>query len=340
MFLWTRGGVEDRWHAPAAPGAYEWWGYEALDPEEQLAFSLRIAAGDPMDPRYAGLLARGSGAARPDRNILVRAVLYRRGRRVLARSFRPGPDEFAASWSSGAVRAGDALVRVEESAHGRSYHLELQPGTRLTFAGPPGMPAGTGPPDAAVWDLAPLDLRVRGEVEVGEGVTRERLRFRGRGVHDHGYGPASPQGMVLSWAWGWAHAREFAVAWRQVAFASGDLDTLLVVDREGEPFIGELARSRPFRARYSIMGIPYRRQWRLDAPSGAGLAVERLATLGSSPVGMRFLSSIRLSVQDPTSRMRLVDGLGLSSVARPQRARVPPLRWLALVREAWTSHRS
>jgi hypothetical protein len=127
------------------------------------------------------------------------------------------------------------------------------------------------------------------------------------------------------------------VAWRQVHLVSGEVESLLVVDRDGEPFIGETARSRPFRTRYSLMGIPYRRQWRLDAPSGAGLAVERLSTLGSSPVGMRFLSSVRFSVRDPTPRLRLVDGIGLSSVARPRRAGVPPLRWLALARDAWTA---
>jgi hypothetical protein len=340
MFLWTRGGVEDRWHAPTTPGAYEWWGFEALDTGSELAFSLRISAGDPMDPEYARVLARDRAAARPDRNVLVRAVLYRKGRRVLARSFRAGAEEFAASTSSGAVRAGAASVRIEESARGRAYVVELDPGTRLTFSGPPGRPPGTGTPEASVWDLAPLDLDVSGQVETGTGSPGERLHFQGRGVHDHGFGPSSPGYLARSWAWGWAHAREYAVAWRQVLHVSGEVESLLVVDREGEPFIGETARSRPFRTRFSLMGIPYRRQWRLDAPSGAGLAVERLSTLGSSPVGMRFLSSVRFSVRDPAPRLRLVDGIGLSSVAWPRRAGVPPLRWLARARDAWTSHRT
>ena len=88
MFRWTRGGAEDRWHQIGTPGGYEWWGFEALDAERELAFSLRISAGDPMDPVYAGLLARENGHARalPERHLLVRTVLYRRRRRILART--------------------------------------------------------------------------------------------------------------------------------------------------------------------------------------------------------------------------------------------------------------
>ncbi len=339
MFLWTRGGEEDRWHAPAAPGAYEWWGFEALDARAELAFSLRIAAGDPMDPVYAGKLARDPAApgTLPGRNILVRVVLYQQGRRVLARTLRPAPDRFAASASSGAVSAGPARVRIEESAQARVYLVEVEPDVRLAFSGRPGRAAASAPASAPVWDLSSLDLKVQGEIQVGSGASRRDLAFSGRGVHDHGFGPASPLPAVRSWAWGWAHAWEFAVAWRQVELDSGEVDTLLLVDRAGEPLLAEPARSRPFRARYSLLGIPYRRQWRLDAPSGAGLAVERLRTLGSSPVGMRFLSNIRFSVLDPPPRMRLVDGVGMSSVARPQRAQVRPLRWLARAREIWTS---
>jgi hypothetical protein len=292
-----------------------------------------------MDPVYAGKLARDPDAhdSLPERNVLVRLVLYQEGRRVLARTMRPAPEEFAASPSSGAVRAGAARVRIEESAQERTYLVEVEPGTRLTFRGPPGRPAASQPATGPVWDLTSLDLKVDGEVEIGTAGSSRRLAFDGRGVHDHGFGPDAAAPAVRSWAWGWAHAWEFAVAWRQVELETGAVDTLLVVDRAGEPLLAEPVRSRPFRARYSLLGIPYRRQWRLDAPSGAGLAVERLRTLGSSPIGMRFLSNIRFSVLEPPPRMRLVDGAGMSSVARPQRAQVRPLRWLARAREIWTS---
>ena len=350
MFRWTRGGVEDRWHGLTHPGAYEWWGFEALDTERQLAFSLRISAGDPIDPSYARILSRRSDGdptggdatvARPDRHVLVRVVVYRQRRRVLARTFRPEPGLFAASATSGAVRAGDVTVQVEEKPSNRAYHLAIEPGTRLTFQGPPGQAAGTEPLAGPVWDLAPLDLRVSGTIAIpgraGEGP--RHMEFSGRGVHDHGAGPASPVPGVRSWAWGWAHAWEFAVAWRQVVLESGEIDSVLIVDREGRPFIGEAVRSRRFRPRYSILGVRHSRQWRLDA-SRAGLAIERSSTLASSPLGMRFLTNIRLSVHDADGQMRLVDGFGLSSVARPVRARQAPWRWLTLARDRWTSQRS
>jgi hypothetical protein len=339
MFHWTRAGTEDRWHAPVTPGAYEWWGFEALDREHQLSFSLRISAGDPVDPEYAALVARnGRGdAAGPGRHLLVRAVLYQRGRRVMARSFRPAPETFQASDTSGAVQAGDARVVVEESATGRIYRLTLGQGTVLEFSGPPGRPASTEAPGHPVWDLAWLNQAVTGRIRLGQESGNEEVTFNGRGVHDHGYGPASPSPEVRSWAWGWGHAWEYGIAWRQVHLVSGEVDTLLLVDRDGEPLLAETARSRPFRTRYSMLGIPYRRHWRLDTEGGAGLAVERQLTLGSSPVGMRLLTTLRLSLRDPAERMRLVDGMGLSSVARPQRARLRPMRWLVRARESWTS---
>jgi carotenoid 1,2-hydratase len=337
MFNWTRGGVEDRWHQPETPGAWEWWGFEAVDSDRGLVFCLRIAAGDPVDPYHARLLAREpeSDAARAGRNILVRAVLYREGRRVWARTLRPGPDGFAASATSGAVEAGPARVTVEETASGRAYRVNLEPGTRLDFIGPPGRPAGTGPLAEPVWDLAPLDLRVSGMVATGSGRGFESLPFRGRGVHEHGAGPGGLLPGLRSWAWGWGHAREFAIAWRQVVTSDGRVEALLIVDREGEPLLGEEARSRPFRSRCSLLGVPYRRQWRLDVPSGAGLAVEKLRTLASSPIGMRFLSNLRFSIEAPRGRLRLVDGVGLTSVARPFRVHSAPVRWLMLARERW-----
>ena len=339
MFHWTRAGTEDRWHAPGNPGAYEWWGFEALDRERKLAFSLRISAGDPVDPEYAARLARdGRGTpALPENHLLVRAVLYQEGRRVMARSFRPGPGSFRASTTNGAVQAGEARVVVEESATGRTYKLTLGPGTSLEFSGPPGRPASTQVPGHPVWDLAWLNQTVSGTIRLGPGSGGKEVAFNGRGVHDHGYGPESPLPEVRSWAWGWGHAWEYGIAWRQVHLVSGEVDTLLLVDRDGEPLLAETARSRPFRTRYSMLGIPYRRHWRLDTEGGAGLAVERQETLGSSPVGMRLLTTLRLSLRDPADRMRLVDGMGLSSVARPQRARSMPLRWLARARESWTS---
>ncbi|MCZ6601252.1 MAG: hypothetical protein O7D35_04355 [Acidobacteria bacterium] len=339
MFQWTRAGTEDRWHGSGRPGGYEWWGFEALDADRRLAFSLRIAAGDPMDPEYVACMARASGSrsALAQEHILVRAVLYRDGRRVMARSFRPDPDTFRASSTSGAVQAGGISVVVEETAGGRTYRVELEPGTVLEFAGPPGRAPAVGTPAGPVWDLSWLNLAVRGRIRLGQGKAAETVTFSGRGVHDHGYGPVSPLSKVRSWAWGWGHAWEYGIAWRQVHLVSGEVDTLLLVDREGEPLLAETARSRPFRRRYSLLGIPYRRQWRLDTPSGAGLAVERQATLGSSPVGMRLLTNLRLSVRDPETRLRLVDGIGMSSVARPQRARLRSLRWLVRARETWTT---
>ena len=127
------------------------------------------------------------------------------------------------------------------------------------------------------------------------------------------------------------------MAWRQVVFEGGEVDTVLVVDRDGREFIGEPVRSRRFRPRFSLLGVPHRRRWRLDAASGVGLAVERSSTLASSPVGMRFLTNIRLSVRDENGKIRLVDGLGLSSIVRPFRARRTPWNWLTLAREHWTS---
>jgi len=338
MFQWTRAGTEDRWHSPDRPGGHEWWGFEALDVDRRLAFSLRIAAGDPMDPEYAACMARipADEGTLAENHILVRAVLYREGRRVMAHSFRPSPATFQASPTSGAVQAAGIRVVVEEKAAGRTYRVELDPGTVLEFSGPPGRAPNTGTPAGPVWDLAWLNQVVRGKIRLGQGESAETITFSGRGVHDHGYGPVSPLTEVRSWSWGWGHAWEYGIAWRQVHLVSGEVDTLLLVDREGEPLLAEAARSRPFRSRYSLLGIPYRRQWRLDTP-GAGLAVERQATLGSSPVGMRLLTNLRLLVRNPETRMRLVDGIGMSSVARPQRARMRSLRWLVRARETWTT---
>ncbi|MFQ5768333.1 MAG: hypothetical protein ACE5ID_10170, partial [Acidobacteriota bacterium] len=280
------------------------------------------------------------GAALPIQNVVVRVVLYHGRKRILAHTARPGAAAFAASISSGAVRAGRTSVALEETAQGRAYVVVVEPWIRLVFQGPPGRPPATGPRGGPVWDLASMGLKVAGEIQVVEGNRRRTLEFQGEGVHDHGFGPSWMVPAVRSWSWGWAHAREFGVAWRQMLLASGEVETLLVADRDGAPILGEAVHSRPFRTRYSLLGIPYRRCWRLDGPSGAGLAVERLTTLASSPLGMRFLSSVRFSLQDPSGRLRLVEGIGLSSVARPCRVGVAPIGWLALARERWTGRRA
>ena len=330
MLRCTRGGLHDRWHGP---GATDWWGFEAVDPGRHLVFCLRIAVADPMDPHWARELARTNGAAeppRPERHVLVRAVVYRHGRRILARTVRPPMSEFRAASTSGAVEAGPARVRVEETAGARRYIVEVDPGTRLEWTGPAGVPAGVEPLREPVWDLSALDLHVRGTVQPSSGPA---LPFEGRGVHEHGAAPAAMAYPVRTWAWGWAHAWDFAVAWRQVVTDDGAYHTLLIVDEAGRTLLDGAARSRRFRERYSLLGVPYRRQWRLDAEPGAGLAVERLRTLASSPIGMRFLTNIRFSVESPPGRLRLVDGIGLTSVARPFRVRVAPVRWLLQARD-------
>ena len=330
MFRWTRGGLNDCWHGP---GASDWWGFEAVDPGRHLVFCLRIAVGDPMDPSWAHACARSNGSVappRPEQHVLVRAVLYHRGRRVLARTVRPRSSEFRASGTSGEVEAGPARVRVEDAPDHRRYIVEFDPGTRLEWIGPPGVPAGTEGLLSPVWDLSAIDLRVQGTVQPARGAA---LPFEGRGVHEHGAAPAGLAHPVRSWAWGWAHAWDFAVAWRQVVTDDGGFHTLLVVDEAGRTLLDGEARSRRFRERYSLLGVPYRRQWRLDAEPGAGLAVERLRTLASSPIGMRFLTNIRFSVESPPGRLRLVDGVGLTSVARPFRVRVAPVRWLLQARD-------
>lgn len=204
---------EDAAHADllrSAPGAYEWWYFDALSEDGEWALTTIWFLGNPFSPYYReSCLGR---AANPYAHNALFFALYKQGvlyayhftrfpqNQVQADPVRPaclrfGPN--ALDWDGQTYH----LKIADENANRRCLAADLQFDAAPLV--PADMPLGDAR-DTHCWLPAAPACRVRGQITLREQANAgaHRLHFQGLGYHDHNWGTLPFDTAIKDWYWG------------------------------------------------------------------------------------------------------------------------------------------
>ena len=333
------GPEQDALHVdPAAPGAYEWWYFDALSDDEKWALVVIFFLGAPMSPYYKAVANGGKSDARDWCGVFVSlhekveppTVTARWRERAYAYNlYRDG--EFSAERP--AVAVGGSRMDAAAGADGAwTWTLDVrEPGlwrgrtearlTFTTFGAPPDLPP-LGTSAAHNWVCVAPACRATGSVTLPTG---RSVAFAGNGYHDHNFG-CLPFADTEIWYWGRASVGTQAVVFYHREPPEGPADSLLVLP--GAPILATRdVRFSLDEPQWSPYGLRHAR--RLDLRAGASCATgtscatganrvlvemeDRGGALSEGPFYRRLPLTLRL--EGPALEMRSVIGIG--EVFRP-----------------------
>lgn len=202
------------------PGAYEWWYFDAIDPESGYAFVVIFYQGNPFSNRYIRAMEQeGEEPAKPENFPAVSISIYK-GDEVVYYSFSEY-DSVRARFDQDRpkLQIGNHFLDLEQEGEQLLYRLELNETlvcgdrieAKLEFSSPkeglsfhnginPGQSAGHA------WNLVQPRAKVRGEILIFEdGIPGHEIDFQGTGYHDHNTGQEPMKDEFRDWYWGRFH---------------------------------------------------------------------------------------------------------------------------------------
>ncbi len=317
-----------------APGAYEWWYFDALSGDGEWALTCIWFLGNPFSPYYR-LAARHQPADPYAHNALFFA-LYRQGRLyayhftrfpralVCADETRPATLRFGPnvlSCADGHYR----LQLTDENANRRTLTADLTfaaprlsaPPSPVLGGGAGGGGNGAGGRGDHFWLPAAPVCRVRGRIELREAQNpgAEAIAFDGDGYHDHNWGTLPFAADIRDWYWarvGLGDGKALLLYHVQYHHAQRPVSHLLQFDGGRLVLHDDQAQVTLRRRRINGFGTVY--ATRLQVQSGETTAEFHLgARLDSAPFYVRTLC--RASV---TERGTVTHGAGVGEYFRPR----------------------
>lgn len=331
---------EDAAHAhllQTAPGAYEWWYFDALSQDGEWALTTIWFLGNPFSPYYRDSL-RGR-ASNPYAHNALFFALYKQGA-LHAYHFARFPEREiqADAVQPACLRFGPNTLAWD----GQAYHLHISDENAnrrrvdadLWFQAPPLQPVDVpsretdSRGDTHCWLPAAPVCGVSGQITLREHANRgaERLRFDGLGYHDHNWGTLPFDAHIKDWYWGRA-----SLGGEGKASGQGEAVLVYHVRYHNAPPVSHLlrfaggrltlhdpaARVRLDRVRANGFLMPY--ATRLRVQSGEVSAVFELgARLDSAPFYARTLCRATVS-----QGKRSEQGRGLAEYFKPRALGLP-----------------
>lgn len=332
-------GHDDAWHNVTAPGGYEWWYFDAEDPQTGTHIVAILLEGFVFHPGY--LRKYGSFLKKPNRRTPPVAgdfpcsyfVVYQGGKIRKQFMVQHRPEQFEASPDRPEVRIGPNRLRQTDDG---VYRLTLR-GTpwKLTGRGPqllkgetlsaqlsftprtPGLaerefftPQLSGADHR--WVLAAPRCDVLGTIDLGDG---EELAFGGHGYHDHNFGTAPIGPGLKRWLWGRVMVGEHVTAFHYAKPRDASLPDEVHLLRIGPDGVDESAPA-------VTCDWSRKSSWRLAYPQSCsfggdgGLHLSDPELVDSAPFYMR----LTYRAQTPMGQ-----GRAFCEVAYPHRLRWPVL---------------
>lgn len=320
---------------PAAPGAYEWWYFDALSDDGHWALVVIFFLGSPMSPYYRTVASGEKTDPRDWCGVFV-SLHERRESRWRERAYaynlyRNG--EFSAKRPETTVGGSRMIgenagwrLDVDEPGlwRGRTRaHLRFAP----TGAAPDLPPMGEGADHT--WVCVAPHCRVFGAVTCANG---EVIPFHGNGYHDHNFGRL-PFDDTDIWYWGRARldcddgkSRDAVFYHLEEPENRRTRSVLLLFGPNGEPLVhsADTRFDAPSRTR-SAYGLVHHDRLILTALDDRGAETARLGAvllphagvLSEAPFYRRLEIGVRAGQQRGGTALWSGEGRGIGEVFRP-----------------------
>ncbi|MDZ7773707.1 MAG: hypothetical protein U5K31_13355 [Balneolaceae bacterium] len=312
-----------------SPGAYEWWYFDAVDPERELRVVAIFYEGNPFSRRY--IEAQRSGAARSEQFPAVSISVYGGGRTLYCSFTEYGPGEARFGQEGAVLQVGRHRVEtvMEEGGVRCRLHLceELPSGDalegELEYRGPapdPGLFAEAAGEAEHTWNLALPRAGVRGELRLRTPLHEERrLAFEGRGYHDHNTGAEPMKEAFRNWYWGRVHFEAGTLVYYVMddrdAGGGRSREQAWLIASDGGSISERFVRVEAEDRQRTLFGLHTARRM-VIAGEGAQVTVQHEQVLDSGPFYQRFASRAFLRLPGESAVQAQP---GIAEYLRPER---------------------
>jgi len=328
MYL-TTDYTDDHRSLKMKPGSYEWWYFDALDPDNGWKAVVIFYEGNPFSTRYIRALARGK--PRAESFPAVSISIYRHDRPVYY-SFTEF-DEKQASLVSNAVHVKIGPHRLEGRRKGDAleYVLRLREtlpsgdalDAQFTFRG--AMPhrnlfaTDTVRPLQAGhrWSLIQPRATVTGQITI-KSATEGRIEtsFNALGYHDHNMGAEPMREEFYDWYWGRYHFKRATLVYYVMNRREEHQHRAWLIAPDGAKVIEHFCEIESGDFGFNFFGLKSARRLQLKGDRGSFITVQQENLLDSGPFYQRFHS--RAFWENPDRGLHDRVG-GISEYIRPDR---------------------
>lgn len=330
-------------HPHKPPGSYEWWYFDAYDPETETGLVVIFFDGLLFSPDYLADSSLGP-LARPEDHPGIHLAVYK-GRETLFYALSEYEKSEAAFGSHPHLAKIGRNVLTSSLGQNSEYTLRLEehlPGGdsltgELRFASS-GIAAfaQAGADEHHVWNLVQPKAGVEGKLTLRSPLGPPvELKFRGQGYHDHNIGYRPLQADFVGWSWGRVHFPDSTLVWYHIENFGG-LQSCAWLLPDG--VTGPIAlQSQVMSEQANLFGLKSPGAFRLlDGLTGDEIALTCAAAWDEGPFYRRF--PVRA---ERNHAGKVSTAVGIGEFLRPDRIGsgwIRPLVRMRLTRQGRTPH--
>ena len=325
--------LDDVWHGNKAPGAYEWWYFDAMSEDGEEAVVIWFLDNSVFSPRY-------NRSLRPGQTIVERfpAVLfaYYCDGKVVYRAFSEyNGSDIDADMVSPACRIGGSSFRFESAPYGSGFEIQVKASlsrgrtleAKFEWLSVEADLAGTSAekPAGHSWNVVATRSDVSGRINILDkgGTSTDVRHFRGTGYHDHERDMRGFADTISEKSWGRVHFADTTAVFQVFSEVGCEAEAKLLVTREGR-LIERTVRVDEQNFTRDKFGIRYPTRLTLTSDDNIRLRVKPSAILDSSFCSVRFASEMTLTLRDGKPRR----SMGISEMIAPRTLKYRWLDWL------------
>ena len=315
--------------ADKGEGGYEWWYFDAIDPDSGCSLVVIFYEGNPFSRRYAQSLAgkKRSCEPMPSNFPAISISVYRDGEPIYYSFTEYEPDKalFGDHVPNLKVGRHSMIGQIEAGKGSSRYHLHLEEElpsgdaiyADLTFRGQSiALPTednqqGKGTRKGHQWNLVQPRAVVSGTINLTGG---ERIAFRGTGYHDHNTGFEPMKNEFVDWYWGRHHFPESSLVYYVVNRRNTQQHRAWLIEHNGEPSIRSFRNVSLTDHQLTLFGLKSARKIQF-ADEDTEVWVQQSQTLDNGPFYQRFHSEAYLK----NAEGKVQNASGFSEYIHPER---------------------
>ena len=323
MYLYSDPDDDIR-HDKSAPGAYEWWYFDAYDPASEYGLVAIFYDGLLFSPDYHEAVRSGSEAQASQHPGFSLSIYHKHSTEFYAlKSYGPVEAHFGdrsapVAIGKNSVTAGiDGGITTYTVSIDETIPCGMTARGKLTFTGRTATSAlGVGDPNAFhSWNLVLPHARACGDVSILQGrSTRHVATFDTFGYHDHNLGLRPLENDFTEWYWGRIHLGDHTLVW-YVMNTEGKLDTQAwLVEPGARDFYQQVQITPSASTQRSYFGLNRIREWEVVL-RGESYRIVAGWEWDDGPFYQRF----RVDLTDPSYRVVAGSRPGIGEYIKPDR---------------------
>lgn len=287
--------------------SYEWWYFDAVSDDGQIAVVIIFYEGIPFSPVYNDAIRNtGSQKANPENHPAVSISVYQHGKPVYYSLVEYRRNDFKITNNPFSISIGghrfDQHIEKDDVVYQLKLKEQLPNGdaldTDLKFTGRAAdknlLNEEEG--DRHVWNLIQPMARVNGNIRI-TGYREYNFEFEGPGYHDHNYGAEPMKNSFKEWYWGRVHFSEAVLVYYVMNKKDNPQHRAWLIDRNNQTVITEFDNIMIDEPQRTVFGLSVCRRLQFESHE-IKAEVYQSRVVDNGPFYVRYLNDSVLHVPE------------------------------------------